>query len=134
MASPPKTLKLKALAKNPKVALTIDEEAFPHKVLMIRGSARLESVEGIVPEYEASAARYFDPADSPNVDEATPDESFFHGPHHDHAGMGRAAGLQDAISERLIGLRSHMKTLKRGSRNHNHRSALGDLATGSGSV
>ncbi len=62
MASPPKAPKLKALAKNPKVALTIDEEAFPHKVLMIRGSARLETVEGIVPEYEASAARYFDPA------------------------------------------------------------------------
>jgi hypothetical protein len=62
MASPPKAPKLKALAKNPKVALTIDEEAFPHKVLMIRGSARLETVEGIVPEYEASAARYFDAA------------------------------------------------------------------------
>ncbi len=53
MASPPKAPKLKALGKNPKVALTIDEEAFPHKVLLIRGSARLENVEGIVPEYEA---------------------------------------------------------------------------------
>jgi nitroimidazol reductase NimA-like FMN-containing flavoprotein (pyridoxamine 5'-phosphate oxidase superfamily) len=62
MASPPKAPKLKALGKNPKVALTIDEEAFPHKVLLIRGSARLENVEGIVPEYEACAARYFDPA------------------------------------------------------------------------
>jgi Pyridoxamine 5'-phosphate oxidase len=60
MASPPKAPKLKALAKNPKVALTIDENEFPHKVLMIRGSARLEPVEGIVPEYEACAARYFD--------------------------------------------------------------------------
>ena len=60
MASPPKAPKLKALAKNPKVSLTIDDNTFPHKVLLIRGSARLEPVEGIVPEYEAAAERYFD--------------------------------------------------------------------------
>ena len=60
MASPPKAPKLKSLARNPKVSLTIDENGFPPKVLMIRGTARLESVEGIVPEYEACAARYFD--------------------------------------------------------------------------
>src|SRR5512141_1996199 len=62
MASPPKAPKLKALAKNPKVAITIDENTFPHKVLLIRGTARLEVVEGIVPEYAAAASRYFEPA------------------------------------------------------------------------
>ena len=62
MASPPKAPKLKALVKNPKVSLTIDDNTFPHKVLLIRGTARLEPVQGIVPEYEAAAARYFDPA------------------------------------------------------------------------
>jgi len=61
MATPPKAPKLKALAKNPKVSLTIDDNTFPHKVLLIRGRARLEPVEGIVPEYEAAADRYFDP-------------------------------------------------------------------------
>jgi pyridoxamine 5'-phosphate oxidase-like protein len=61
MASPPKAPKLKSLAKNPKVAITIDDNTFPHKVLLIRGSARLEPVEGIVPEYIAAADRYFDP-------------------------------------------------------------------------
>jgi len=61
MASPPKAPKLKALSKNPKVSLTIDDNTFPHKVLLIRGSARLEPVEGIVPEYVAAADRYFDP-------------------------------------------------------------------------
>ena len=60
MATPPKAPKLKALAKNPRVSLTIDDNTFPHKVLLIRGGARLEPVEGIVPEYEAAAARYFD--------------------------------------------------------------------------
>lgn len=60
MASPPKAPKLKSLAKNPKVSLTIDENGFPPKVLLIRGTARLDQVEGIVPEYEACAGRYFD--------------------------------------------------------------------------
>lgn len=62
MATPPKAPKLKALGKNPKVSLTIDDNTFPHKVLLIRGTARLEGVDGIVPEYAAAAERYFDPA------------------------------------------------------------------------
>jgi hypothetical protein len=60
MATPPKAPKLKALRQNPKVALTIDENDFPQKVLLIRGTARLETVEGIAPEYVAAADRYFD--------------------------------------------------------------------------
>ncbi|MGC2195217.1 MAG: pyridoxamine 5'-phosphate oxidase family protein [Terriglobales bacterium] len=59
LATPPKAPKLKALAKNPKVSLTIDDNQFPHKVLLIRGTARLETVDGIVPEYAAAAERYF---------------------------------------------------------------------------
>lgn len=59
MASPEKAPKLKALAKNPKVSLTIDDNVFPHKVLLIRGTARLEQVQGIVPEYAKAAERYF---------------------------------------------------------------------------
>jgi hypothetical protein len=61
MASPPKAPKLKALAKNPKVSFTIDDNTFPHKVLLVRGTARLETVDGIVPEYAAAAERYFGP-------------------------------------------------------------------------
>ena len=59
LATPPRAPKLKALKVNPKVALTIDDNAFPHKVLMVRGTATLEEVEGIVPEYELAANRYF---------------------------------------------------------------------------
>jgi PPOX class probable F420-dependent enzyme len=61
MATPPKAPKLKALAKNPRVSLTIDDNTFPHKVLMVRGTARLEPLEGIVPEYAMAADRYFGP-------------------------------------------------------------------------
>src|ERR1700751_4804157 len=60
MATPPKAPKLKALAKNAKVSLTIDDNTFPNKVLLIRGTARLERVEGIVPESAQAADRYFD--------------------------------------------------------------------------
>jgi hypothetical protein len=59
MGTPPKAPKLKALAKNPKVALTIDDNVFPHKVLLIRGRARLEPLDGMVPEYALAAERYF---------------------------------------------------------------------------
>lgn len=61
LATPPKAPKLKALAKNPKVALTIDDNTFPHKVLLVRGTARLEPMKGIVPEYAQAAERYFGP-------------------------------------------------------------------------
>jgi len=61
LGTPIKAPKLKALANNPKVALTIDDNTFPHKVLLVRGSARMETVDGIVPEYATAAERYFSP-------------------------------------------------------------------------
>lgn len=59
MATPTKAPKLKALARNPKVSLTIDDNTFPHKVLLVRGTAHLEPVNGVVPEYAMAAERYF---------------------------------------------------------------------------
>ena len=59
LGTPSKAPKLKALAKNPRVALTIDDNKFPHKVLLVRGTARLQAIHGIVPEYAMAAERYF---------------------------------------------------------------------------
>jgi PPOX class probable F420-dependent enzyme len=59
LATAPRAPKVKALRKNPKVALTIDDNQFPHQVLMVRGTAHLEDVKGIVPEYALAAERYF---------------------------------------------------------------------------
>ena len=59
LGTPPNAPKVKALRKNPKVALTIDDNQFPHRVLMVRGTARLEDVKDIVPEYALAAHRYF---------------------------------------------------------------------------
>lgn len=51
MASAPKSAKVAALRKNPRVALTIDTGAFPPKVLLIRGEARVELVHGVPAGY-----------------------------------------------------------------------------------
>jgi len=59
LATPPKAPKLKALRQSPAVALTIDDNVFPHKVLLIRGNAVIEMLDTIVPEYAAAAVRYF---------------------------------------------------------------------------
>jgi Pyridoxamine 5'-phosphate oxidase len=42
--------KVKALSANPKVALTIDTEA-PYRALLVRGTASVEIVDGLPPEY-----------------------------------------------------------------------------------
>lgn len=57
LGTPSRAPKVKALGKNPKVALTIDDNAFPHKVLLVRGTALLQPVSGIVPEYALAAER-----------------------------------------------------------------------------
>jgi len=59
LGTPPKAPKIKALMQNPKVALTIDDDQFPHKVLLVRGTAHLQTVKGVVPEYAMAAERYF---------------------------------------------------------------------------
>src|SRR5262245_37258921 len=58
MVSPSTSAKLKSLAKNPAVALTMDTAAFPWHVLLIRGTARIELVDGLAPEFERLACRY----------------------------------------------------------------------------
>jgi len=61
VASPDKAPKLRALSTGAKVALTIDTSNWPHHVLMVRGTAKVEPVDGVVPEYAAAAERYFGP-------------------------------------------------------------------------
>jgi PPOX class probable F420-dependent enzyme len=57
---PPGAPKLRALRKDPRVAITIDQgEQFPYKTLLLRGQAQIEDVEGVAPEYASSATRYF---------------------------------------------------------------------------
>ena len=50
--------KLPALRNNPTVALTIDTEVHPPKILLIRGQAELDFVDGIPDEYLQANSSY----------------------------------------------------------------------------
>ncbi len=57
LGTPPDAPKMKALHNGAKVALTVDSDSMPYKVLMVRGSVRTDTVEGIAPEYETMTKR-----------------------------------------------------------------------------
>jgi hypothetical protein len=65
LGSPPNAPKVNVLPNNSKVALTIDRDEFPYHALLIRGTAHVETVEAVTPEYEACAKRYFGPEQGP---------------------------------------------------------------------
>ena len=58
LTTPSTALKLKALAKNPRVAVTINSHGEQLKVLMIRGTASVDIVDGVPPEYVKATTRY----------------------------------------------------------------------------
>ena len=53
----PKAAKVEALRKNPRVALTIDTESFPPKVLLIRGTTEQKLEDGVPEEYIIAGAK-----------------------------------------------------------------------------
>ena len=59
LGGPTDAPKVAALRTHPQVALTIDGNAFPYQVLLLRGTAAVEIVAGVVPEYALAARRYF---------------------------------------------------------------------------
>jgi hypothetical protein len=50
--------RIAALRANPDVAITIDTDQFPAQSLTVRGRAEVDEVDGLAPEYVASARRY----------------------------------------------------------------------------
>jgi Pyridoxamine 5'-phosphate oxidase len=50
--------RVRALRANPAVAITIDTEGFPPRVLLVRGRATVAEVDGIPEEYALAARRY----------------------------------------------------------------------------
>jgi len=53
MCTPDRAPKLRALHDGDAVAVTIDSDEFPYKVLSVRGDVRLEPVSGVAAEYSA---------------------------------------------------------------------------------
>lgn len=58
MASPVNAPKVDALAADPRVALTVDTSSFPPHVLLVRGEASLEIVDGVPDEFIESSRRF----------------------------------------------------------------------------
>jgi hypothetical protein len=58
MGSPVNAPKVKALATNPKVALTVDTDSFPPHVLLVRGEATVEVVDGVPGEFVEASRRF----------------------------------------------------------------------------
>ena len=58
MGTMPNAPKVRALTQNEKVALTVDTDTYPPKVLLVRGTARVEVIDGVAPEYLQAARRY----------------------------------------------------------------------------
>jgi hypothetical protein len=56
-ASPPTWFKIRSISVNPNVALTVDTEDFPSKILMARGVAAIEFDKGLPDEYVRASRR-----------------------------------------------------------------------------
>jgi hypothetical protein len=61
MCGPSNAPKVKALTQGAPVAVTIHGAAWPFAALLLRGSIDVDQVDGVAPEYRASATRYFGP-------------------------------------------------------------------------
>jgi hypothetical protein len=59
MCSPSNAPKVKVLTRGDPVAVTIHGPNWPFAVLLLRGTVDVDHVNGIAPEYRASATRYF---------------------------------------------------------------------------
>ena len=84
----PATPKVRAIERDPAVALTIDSERPPYRSLQIRGTATIDIVPGIPPEYAAAAERYYGEAVGRRWVERGRRRPRRVGPHRHRAGVG----------------------------------------------
>jgi PPOX class probable F420-dependent enzyme len=60
LGTPVRAPKLKALDRDPHVAVTIENsDSWPYKAMLVRGEATVEMLDDVAPEYESAAHRYF---------------------------------------------------------------------------
>ena len=59
LAHPPIAPKVMILPNRLQITLMIDCTQWPYRVLLIRGMAEVDTVEGVSPAYAAAAERYF---------------------------------------------------------------------------
>ena len=95
LGSPPRAPKLRALAADPRVALTIDDNEWPHKVLLVRGRASVEMLDDVVPGVRARGGAVFRAGARWSLGQYAAGKA--HGPHRRYAQLGRDTGLPDPV-------------------------------------
>ena len=106
MGTPVRAPKLKALAADPRVAVTIDnEQSFPFKALLLRGSAETEHLEDVSPEYGRRSTGTWDRRPGRR---GSPGCAASHGPDHRAADLRPGPRLRDPVPERAVRLTSSM--------------------------
>jgi hypothetical protein len=63
ICTPPNAPKVQALKANPKVALTVDTDTMPPHILLVRGTASIEVIDGIPTEYLEASHKAVSPED-----------------------------------------------------------------------
>ena len=117
MCTPTNAPKLPALRANPAVALTIDTEVHPPKILLIRGRAELDVVDGIPDEYIEGDHHLRD--DARATGRVGGGGAFAlprrHGPDRRDPDLGQADRLRDDTAERGRGTHSAAGSTPAGS-------------------
>ena len=62
MATATTAAKVRALRAKPRVALTIDTEGYPPNILLLRGTAEMETVDGVPDDFLAATHKSLDPS------------------------------------------------------------------------
>ena len=96
----PDAPKMTALRDGAKVALTIDSDAMPYKVLQVRGAIRIDTVEGIAPEYAAMTNAGLRRGSGAGLAGQPGPHLPADGARLRQAGVGRHPGLRDPLPER----------------------------------
>jgi len=101
VCTPKNAPKLPSLRADPAVALTIDTEVHPPKILLIRGRVELDEVDGIPAEYLKQTGAYeMTPRAAGRVGGRDPLALRRHGPDRRDADLGQADRLRDDAADR----------------------------------
>ncbi len=104
MASPPKAPKLKALANNPKVAITIDDNTFPAQSPADPGNGEIGKCARDCSRVRGRGRALFRCRTGQGLADSTAWKSDRHGAYHDHAAVGRTARFRDPLPQRAVRL------------------------------
>lgn len=93
ICTPPHAAKAAAIEANPRVALTIDTTTFPPQVLLVRGTASVEVIDEVPPEYLAGSKKIVGEQQFPAFEAQVRSLYQQDGAHRDRAQLGKAVGL-----------------------------------------